>query len=102
MVVWYRVYYGAPFKVFSRVTHGYLLSPNICNMVVDVVLRHWVTFVASTEDLVDPGVAGMEGFGRDVQKLSAPCHALGGDYADSYRLRMKGGGGGEPTGNGTA
>ena len=38
-----RGYYGAPFKVFYRVTQGDPISPTIFNVVVDVVLCHWVT-----------------------------------------------------------
>ena len=64
-------YYGAPFKVFSGVTQGDPLSPTIFNLVVDKVLQNWVTVVASTEESVDPGAAGKEGFGRDVQQLEA-------------------------------
>ena len=36
-------YYGETFKGAWGVTHGCLLSPNIFNVVVDTVVRHWVT-----------------------------------------------------------
>ena len=36
-------YYGAAFKGARGVTHGDPLSPTIFNVVVDVVVRHWVT-----------------------------------------------------------
>ena len=36
-------YYGDAFKGAQGVTQGYLLSPTIFNVVVDVVVRHWVT-----------------------------------------------------------
>ena len=51
-------------------TQGDPLSPTIFNMVVYVVLQNWVTVVASKEEKVDPGAAGTERFGRDVQLLS--------------------------------
>ena len=36
-------YYGTGFKGERVVTQGDLLSPIIFNVVVDVVVRHWVT-----------------------------------------------------------
>ena len=36
-------YYGAAFKGDQGVTQGDLLSPTIFNVVVDVVVIHWVT-----------------------------------------------------------
>ena len=36
-------YYGAAFKGDQGVTQGDLLSPTIFNVVVDVVVSHWVT-----------------------------------------------------------
>ena len=36
-------YYGAAFKGARGVTQGYPLSPTIFNVVVDVVVRHWMT-----------------------------------------------------------
>ena len=38
-------YYGTSFKGERRVTQGDLLSPTIFNVVVDAVVRHWVTGV---------------------------------------------------------
>ena len=35
-------YYGESFKGFRGVTQGDSLSPTIFNVVVDVVVRHWV------------------------------------------------------------
>ena len=49
MVARSRGYYGAPFKVFCGVAQGGPLYPNIFNVIVDVVLRNWVTMVASTK-----------------------------------------------------
>ena len=36
-------YYGAVLKGCRGVTQGDLLSPNIFNVLVNVVFRHWVT-----------------------------------------------------------
>ena len=36
-------YYGTAFQVARGVTQGDLLSPTIFNVVVDAVVRHWVT-----------------------------------------------------------
>ena len=36
-------YYGEAFKVARGVTQGETLSPTLFNVVVDVVVRHWVT-----------------------------------------------------------
>ena len=52
-------------------TQGDPLSPTIFNLVVDKVLQNWFTVVAETEEAVEPGAAGKEGFGRDVQQLEA-------------------------------
>ena len=38
-------YYGAAFKGDWGVTQGDLLSPTIFNVMLDVVLRHWVTLM---------------------------------------------------------
>ena len=35
-------YYGEAFKGARGVTQGDLLSPTICNVVVDAVVRHWI------------------------------------------------------------
>ena len=38
-------YYGEAFKVFQGVTHGYPLSPTIFNVVLDALVRHWISLV---------------------------------------------------------
>ena len=48
-------YYGTPFKVHCGVTQGIPLSTTIFNMVVDVVIFHWVVLVEGEE-------AGPDGF----------------------------------------
>ena len=40
-------YYNDPFKNFRVVTQGDPLSPTIFYVVVDVVLRHWITGVTA-------------------------------------------------------
>ena len=64
MVVQAGGYFGTPFKGYHRVTQGDQLSPKIFNMVVDVILQHWFTLVASTEESVDPGVEDTKIFGQ--------------------------------------
>ena len=54
MVAWAKGYYGAPFKGFLRMTQGDPLSSTISNVVVDLVLCHWVTIVAASEEEIYP------------------------------------------------
>ena len=66
MVARSGVYFGTPLKGQRRVTQGKTLCPTILNVMVDTVLRHWVSVVAETE-----GGEGPEGFGRDIYRLAA-------------------------------
>ena len=43
-------YYGAAFKGDRGVTQGDTLSPTIFNVVVDVVMRHWVTLMVDVAE----------------------------------------------------
>ena len=52
-------YYGAEFQGARRVTQGDPLSPTIFNVVVDVVVRHWVTGVIT--EMEERGERGKEG-----------------------------------------
>ena len=79
MVSQARGYYGAPFKLFIRLIQRYPLYPTIFNVVVYAVIQHWVTVVAATEELGDPGAANTEDFGREVQWLVAY-------FNEEYRL----------------
>ena len=63
-------YFRTPFKGYYRVTQWEPLFLTIFKMVVYAVLQNWFTVVASTEETVDPGAAGTERFGRDVQILA--------------------------------
>ena len=49
-------YFGLPFKGYRVVTQGDPLSPTLFNVVVDAVIRHWVTVVASTKE----GMGGLD------------------------------------------
>ena len=52
-------YYGTGFKGAMGVTQGDPLSPTIFNVVVDAVVRHWVTLaVEDAEKRVDRGKEG--------------------------------------------
>ena len=51
------------------------LSHTIFNVVVYAFLRHWVAVVEETEDVVNPGAASTEGFGRDVKRLESYSYA---------------------------
>ena len=57
-------YYVTPFKGYHGVTEGYPLSPMIFNIVMDSVMRHWITVVTVEE-------SGHDGFGRSVQMVAA-------------------------------
>ena len=52
-------YYGTYFQVARGVTQGDPLSPTIFNVVVDAVVRHWVTGVIA--DAEEWGEQGKEG-----------------------------------------
>ena len=43
-----------------------------------MVLQHWVTVAALTEESVDPGAVDTEGFRRDVQHIAAYLYAENG------------------------
>ena len=63
MVVKAGGYFGPPFKEYRGVTQGDPLSPKIFNVVVDAVIRHWVTVVALAE-------AGVEVLRDTIQELA--------------------------------
>ena len=52
-------YYGTGFKGGQGVTQGDLLSPTIFNVVVDAVVRHWVTLAVTEAET--RGERGREG-----------------------------------------
>ena len=57
-------YYGTPFQVLRRVLQGGPLSPTILNMLVYVVIWHWVALVTGEESVP-------ERFGKTVHWLEA-------------------------------
>ena len=57
-------YYGEAFKGVWGVTQGDLLSPTIFNVVVDAVVRHWVTM--ALEEAEKRGERGNEGSHQDA------------------------------------
>ena len=57
-------YFGLPFKGYCGITQCDPLTTTLFNVVVDVVICHWVTVVAPTK-------AGMVGFGLSIQDLGA-------------------------------
>ena len=50
MVTKAKGYYGTAFKGARGVTQGYPLSSTIFNVVVSVVVRHWVTVVVESAE----------------------------------------------------
>ena len=59
-------YFGASFKCQHGMTQGYPLYMKIFNVVVDVVLSHWVLAVAEAE-----GGIGPADFGWEIQLIVA-------------------------------
>ena len=57
-------YYVTPFKCHRGITKGDPIYPTIFNMVVDVVICHWVMLVVGKD-------ARPDGFGREVQWMAA-------------------------------
>ena len=49
-------YFGLPFKGYRGLTQGDPLSPTLFSMVVEVVIRHWVTVMVPTAD----GLEGLD------------------------------------------
>ena len=65
-------YFGYPFMVHRGMTQEGQLYPTISKVMVDTVLRNWVTMVAATEETEDPST---EGFRRGIQGLAAYLYA---------------------------
>ena len=61
-------YYRSPFKGFWGFTHGGPLLPNLLNIVVDAVFRHWMKIVAKEE-------TGPRVFDHTVQQISELFYA---------------------------
>ena len=76
-----RGYYCPLFKVYRGVTQGYPLSPTVCNVVMDSIIRKWVT-------VVSPAKSGKEGLGETVQELVAHFYAGDGLIASPQTERL--------------
>ena len=82
-------YYGKYFKGFRGGTQGAPLSITILNVVVDVVIQHWVNMVTVTEEAVPPRADTTEGFWRDVHRLTAYFYADDGILASTRATRLQ-------------
>ena len=72
MVARYRGYFGTLFKGYYGVTRGGHLSPTIFNVVVDAVLRNWVTVLAVMEVTAEPRTDSLVWY---IQRLAAYFYA---------------------------
>jgi hypothetical protein len=75
--------YGDPFKAGRGVTQGGPLSPTRFNVVVDAVIRHWLSIVC--EDAMDT-----EGFGLECQRKTALFYADDGLVASTDEEWLQG------------
>ena len=82
MVERVRGYYGPPFEVYHGVTQGDSLSTTFFNMVMDAVIRHWVTVVAKTE-------ACTEGLGLSIWDLALYLYADNGLITSTQPDRLQ-------------
>ena len=70
-------------------TQGRPLAPTIFNLVVDAVLRYWVTVVETLEETPPPVADSMDCFGRDVQRLAAYFYADDGLLASTQANHLQ-------------
>ena len=75
-------YFGLPFTGYHGVTQGDLLSPTLFNMVVDSVIRDWVTVLVATKQ-------GMEGLGLFIRDLAAYFYADDGLIGSTQLERLQ-------------
>ena len=68
MVVRVSGYYTTPFKLLWGVTQGVPVSSKVSNIVVYVLVRHWITVLVEKE----PGVKGSN---RAVHRMAAFFYA---------------------------
>ena len=68
MVVRVSGYYTTPFKMLWGVTQGVPVSPKVFNILVDVVVRNWITVLVEK-------APGVEGFNRAVNWMAAFFYA---------------------------
>ena len=82
MVANFGGYFRRPFKGYRCVTQGDPLPPNIFNVVLDTVIRHWVTVVTPTE-------AGTGVIGLTIIDLAAYFYANDGLVASTQPERLQ-------------
>ena len=75
-------YCGHSFKGYQGVNQGDPLSPTIFNVVVDTIIRHWVTVVTPTE-------AGTGSLGLTIMNLLAYFYAYDGLVAPTQQERLQ-------------
>ena len=75
---------GPIFQSHRVVTQWFPLSPNIFNVVVDAVIRNWVTIVG------DPQEGTGQGLGESIQTLAALFYADDGIVASPESARLQG------------
>ena len=63
------VHYGPVFQSHRRLNQGVPLSPTIFNLVVDAIIRHWVTVVGVPQE------GTIQGLGESIQTLAALSYA---------------------------
>ena len=68
MVVRVSGYYTTSFKMLWGVTQGVPVSPKVFNILVDVVVRNWITVLVEK-------APGVEGFNRAVNWMAALFYA---------------------------
>ena len=81
MVVRAKGHYVPTFKRYCAVTHRDPLSPRLFDVVVDAVIRHWVTLMVSTEE-------GAGGLGLSIRDLAAYFYADDGIVASIQPERL--------------
>ena len=78
-------HYGPVFQIHYGVSQGDPLSPTIFNMVIDAVIRHWVTVVGGPQE-----GSGQEGLGTSIQSLSVLFYTNDGLVASPESARFQG------------
>ena len=58
-------------------------------MILDEVLRHFVSVVTFTGEAVEPGADDTEGFGQNVQRLAAYFYAGNGILTSTQAARLQ-------------
>ena len=75
-------HYGTAFQIHRRATQGHPLSPTIFNVVVDYVIRHWVTVPPPPQE------GSGQGLGMSIHTLSALFYTNVGLVASPESARL--------------